>query len=124
MSLGLRPIQPGYKTWLIEPQPGDLSWAEGRVSTPYGPIAVRWQKSPRGLRLELNVPNGTGGNVGLPTFSNADSVTDNDRPVKKSGKMPAAASESEDSSGARPGYTYLADLGPGVHVIQIAGSGR
>ena len=119
--LGVRPIQPGYKTWLIEPQPGDLSWAEGRVPTPYGPIAVRWQKSPRGLRLELNVPNGTSGSVGLPTSSNADSVTDNDQPVKKSGKMTAAASESEDSSGARPGYAYLADLGPGVHVIQITG---
>jgi alpha-L-rhamnosidase len=105
-------------------QPGDLSWAEGRVPTPYGPIAVRWQKSPQGLRLEINVPNGTSGSVGLPTSSNADSVTDNDRPVKKSGKMAAAASESEDSSGARPGYAYLADLGPGVHVIQITGSGR
>jgi Bacterial alpha-L-rhamnosidase C-terminal domain/Cytochrome c len=53
--LGVRPVQPGYKTWLIEPQPGDLSWAEGRVPTPYGPIAVRWQKTPRGLRLEINV---------------------------------------------------------------------
>jgi alpha-L-rhamnosidase len=119
--LGVRPIQPGYKTWLIEPQPGDLSWAEGRVPTPYGPIAVRWQKTPRGLRLEINVPNGTSGSVGLPTSSNADSVTDNDRPVKKGGKMTAAASESEDSSGTRPGYGYLADLGPGVHVIQVTG---
>jgi alpha-L-rhamnosidase len=121
--LGVRPIQPGYKTWLIEPQPGDLSWAEGRVPTPYGPIAVRWQKTPRGLRLEINVPNGTSGSVGLPTSSNADSVTDNDRPVKKGEKM-TAASESEDSSGARPGYAYLADLGPGVHVIQVTGGDK
>jgi hypothetical protein len=70
--------------------------------------------------LEINVPNGTSGSVGLPTSSNADSVTDNDRPVKKGEKM-TAASESEDSSGARPGYAYLADLGPGVHVIQVTG---
>jgi alpha-L-rhamnosidase len=62
--LGVRPIQPGYKTWLIEPQPGDLSWAEGRVPTPYGPIAVRWQKTPPGLRLEINVPVGTSGTMG------------------------------------------------------------
>jgi alpha-L-rhamnosidase len=25
--LGVRPIHPGYKTWLVEPQSGDLSWA-------------------------------------------------------------------------------------------------
>jgi alpha-L-rhamnosidase len=120
MSLGLRPIQPGYKTWLIEPQPGDLSWAEGRVATPYGPIAVRWQKTPPGLRLEINVPVGTSGTIGVPTSSNTDSVIDNDRPVKKGEKM-KAASASEDSSGARPGYAYLADVGPGMHVIQVTG---
>jgi alpha-L-rhamnosidase len=85
--LGVRPIQPGYRTWLIEPQTGDLAWAEGKVPTPYGPIAVRWQKTPHGLLLEINVPNGTSGSVGLPTSSNADSVTDNGKPVQKGEKM-------------------------------------
>jgi len=91
----------------------------GRVPTPYGPIAVRWQKTPRGLRLELDVPNGTSGTVGLPTSSNAASICDNDRPVKKGGKMTLAASEPEDSSGARPGYIYLENLAPGTHVVQV-----
>jgi alpha-L-rhamnosidase len=119
--LGVRPIQPGYKTWSIEPQPGDLSWAEGRVPTPYGPIAVAWQKTSQGFRLEIDVPAGTNGTVGVPTSSSTDAVTDNGRPVQKDEKMTAAASESEGSSGARPGYAYLADLGPGVHVIQVTG---
>jgi alpha-L-rhamnosidase len=44
--LGVRPVSPGYKTWLIEPQPGDLTWAKGRVPTPYGPIKVKWEKTP------------------------------------------------------------------------------
>jgi hypothetical protein len=26
-----------------------------------GPITVRWQKSPQGLQLEINLPNGTSG---------------------------------------------------------------
>ena len=91
------------------------------MPTPYGPISVRWQKSPGGLSLEINVPNGTSGSVGFPTSSNAYSVTDNDRPVKQSEKM-TAASASEDSAGARPGYAYLADLGPGMHVIQVTGN--
>jgi alpha-L-rhamnosidase len=116
--LGVRPVEAGYKTWLIEPQTGNLSWAEGTVPTPYGPIEVKWRKTSNGLSLEIDVPAGTSGTVGVPTSSNADSVTANDRPVKKAEKI-TPASESEDSSGARPGYAYLADLGPGVHVIQV-----
>ena len=116
--LGVRPIQPGYKAWLIEPQPGDLTWAEGRVPTPYGPIKVKWKKTPQGLCLEIEVPNGTTGSVGLPKLSNADSLTDNGRPAQKLEKL-GAASEPEDSSGARPGYIYLENLAPGTHVVQV-----
>jgi alpha-L-rhamnosidase len=118
--LGVRPVSTGYKTWLIEPQPGDLTWANGRVPTPYGPIKVKWEKTSRGLRLEIEVPNGTSGSVGLPTSSNADSVTDNGQLVEKGERM-TAASASDDSAGALPDYTYLADLGPGVHVLQVTG---
>jgi alpha-L-rhamnosidase len=116
--LGVRPVSPGYKTWLIEPQPGDLTWAKGRVSTPYGPIKVKWEKTHRGLRLEIEVPSGTSGSVGLPTSSNADSLTDNGRPVRKLRKI-APTSASDDISGARSGYAYLADIGAGAHVIQV-----
>jgi alpha-L-rhamnosidase len=110
--LGVRPVEPGYRTWLIEPQPGDLTWAEGKVPTPYGPIVVRWQKIPQGLRLEINVPNDTRGSVGMPTSSKAISVTDDGQPVQKGVTM-TVASVSDNTSGARPGYTYLADIGPG-----------
>jgi alpha-L-rhamnosidase len=67
--LGVRPLKPGFKTWLVEPQAGDLSWAEGRVPTPYGPISVRWDKNANGLVLKLFVPTGTSGTVGLPASS-------------------------------------------------------
>lgn len=36
--LGVRPVEPGYKTWLIEPQIGDLTWATGTAPTPYAEI--------------------------------------------------------------------------------------
>jgi hypothetical protein len=79
---------------------------------------IKWEKTPRGLRLEIDVPNGTSGSVGLPTSSNADSLTDNGRPVRKLEKL-GAASASDDISGARPGYIYLENLGPGTHVVQV-----
>jgi hypothetical protein len=52
--------------------------------------------------------------------SNADSLTDKDRPVRTLEKL-EAASASDDISGARPGYIYLENLGPGTHVVQITG---
>jgi hypothetical protein len=73
---------PGYPTWLVEPQSANLGWAAGTVPTPYGPIAVSWwQTMSRGLRLELWVPAGTRGNVGLLLSGANASLSDNGRSV-------------------------------------------
>ena len=70
--------------------------------------------------MEIDVPAGTSGIVGMPTSSSTDAVTDNGRPIQKVEKM-TTASASDDSAGARPGYVYFANLGPGAHVIQVTG---
>jgi hypothetical protein len=38
--LGVRPTQPGYAAYVVEPQLGGLKWIEGKVPTPQGDIAV------------------------------------------------------------------------------------
>jgi alpha-L-rhamnosidase len=111
--LGVRPVTPGYKTWLVEPQPGDLAWAAGTVPTPYGPIAVAWQKASGGLRLEVWVPPGTRGTVGVPVSGANASLSDNGRTVTGV----SAANE----PGGRSAYLYLKNLQPGVHAIQVTG---
>jgi alpha-L-rhamnosidase len=108
--LGGRPIQPGYKTWLVEPQPGDLSWATGTVPTPYGPIAVGWRKNGNSFEVTISVPRGTSGTVGIPSASGAVSVTDNGHVIK-------SISASNVSNG-RAGYVYVQNLQPGEHVIR------
>lgn len=40
-TLGVTPAEPGYTVARIAPRLGDLEWAEGRVPTPVGLIAVR-----------------------------------------------------------------------------------
>jgi len=72
--LGVRPVSPGYKTWLVEPQPGDLIWAKGRVPTPHGPIQVRWEKEGNEFVLLLEVPDGTLGTVGVPVSGSPDTL--------------------------------------------------
>lgn len=111
--LGVRPVKPGYRTWLIEPQTGDLTWAEGTVPTPFGPIAVFWQMTPRGLALQISVPPGTSGAVGVPVSGTNSVLTDNGRKV--------AGVSAANEAGGRTGYIYLENLQPGLHVVQVAG---
>jgi alpha-L-rhamnosidase len=108
----VRPVTAGYEAWLIEPQPGDLSWANGRVPTPYGPIEVEWEKQGNSFVLEFSVPNGTSGTVGVPFSKNTDSVMLNDRNVK----VEAATLSSQGDAG-RPGYGYVRGLAPGTYRI-------
>jgi hypothetical protein len=38
--LGVKPTQPGYAAYVVEPSLGGLKWIEGKVPTPHGDIAV------------------------------------------------------------------------------------
>ncbi len=50
--LGIRPLEPGFRTFCIDPSPGDLAWARGSVATPYGPIHASWKRNDQG-KLEI-----------------------------------------------------------------------
>jgi len=60
--LGVQPTGVGYSTWQVKPQPGNLSWSEGKVPTPGGAITVKWaQNTGTGMfHLEVNATEGTG----------------------------------------------------------------
>jgi hypothetical protein len=38
--LGVKPLTPGYKTYVVEPSLAGLKWIKGRVPTPQGNIEV------------------------------------------------------------------------------------
>lgn len=116
--LGVRPVKPGYRTWLIEPQTGDLSWAEGTVPTPFGPIQVEWRRTAQGMHLEINVPEGTSGTVGVPAQGASYLLTVNGKPLKGA---KAAAVSSSDQAGSRSGYVYVSGLNPGANQIVVTG---
>ena len=64
--LGVTPVAPGFAEWRLEPHPGDLRWAQGRVPTPHGAIRVRWMQHRGRLAVHVAVPRGTRGTVVLP----------------------------------------------------------
>jgi alpha-L-rhamnosidase len=61
--LGVRPLEPGFKRALIAPQLCDLTWAEGQVPTPHGPIAVRVEKAENGVIVQVKLPEGVAAEV-------------------------------------------------------------
>lgn len=64
--LGLRLTSPIGLSWLIAPQFGNLSSAEGGFMTSLGRFRVHWEKSPDEYTLRFFVPEGTRGNLTLP----------------------------------------------------------
>ena len=55
--LGFKPLSPGCKKLLIDPQLGDLNWAEGSLPTPYGVVTVSHKKTEDGgIETEVQAP--------------------------------------------------------------------
>jgi len=63
--LGVQPAEPGFASVVIEPQLGDLKWAEGTVPTPKGLIRLRWDRGPA-MSGSVTLPAGMHGEVKLP----------------------------------------------------------
>ena len=108
--LGVRPLTPGFTTWLVEPQAGDLSWAEGNVPTPHGSIAARWTLRSTGLVMRLQVPPGTRGYAGVPVGASGVRI-EVDGQVAIPAPLPSGAS--------RRGYAYVGPLVGGQHSIAV-----
>ena len=54
--LGVSPGEPGFATVRIAPLPGDLTWARGRVPTPYGPVHCHWRRGDGQMTLSVQLP--------------------------------------------------------------------
>ena len=87
---GIRPDPkaPGFKRIIIAPKPaGDLTWAEGRIKSLYGPIHVRWEKQAGQFSLNLTIPANTSAEVSVPTFGkSAVTLREGDTPLLQAGK--------------------------------------
>ncbi|GAB3692095.1 alpha-L-rhamnosidase C-terminal domain-containing protein [Nocardiopsis oceani] len=58
--LGVRPTAPGYRRWRVAPQVADLAWSQGRVPTPGGSLAVRWERDEDSFTLTVEPSEGEG----------------------------------------------------------------
>src|SRR5262249_14776778 len=66
--LGVLPTSPGFATWTVRPHPGSVTWAQGQVPTPHGPLTADWRNDESGrFTLTVSGPRGTRGSVAVPT---------------------------------------------------------
>ena len=68
--VGIEPLEAGYQKFQVKPLVGgNLSWASGEVSTPYGLIFANWELEDQKFRIDLIVPVGTTCELALPDHS-------------------------------------------------------
>ena len=56
---GIEALEPGYKTFTVNPQMGDLTWLETGFDTVYGRIEVSLRRKGRRIEATVLVPEGT-----------------------------------------------------------------
>lgn len=78
-GLNLDPEVPAFKRFIVRPHPvGDLRWVRARHESPYGPIAVSWNRDGAEFSLHVTVPPSTTAVVYVPAKS-ADAVREGGR---------------------------------------------
>ncbi|MDD4604646.1 MAG: family 78 glycoside hydrolase catalytic domain [Bacteroidales bacterium] len=65
--LGVEPVSEGWEKFSVRPNPCDLKWARGTVSTPSGAIRVEWKIDDQGVfDLHILVPENTSAEIAIP----------------------------------------------------------
>jgi alpha-L-rhamnosidase len=71
--LGAQASTPGWAMAQIQPHPGNLSSAQGRIPTPRGTITVHWARA-KTFHLALSLPPGMTARVKLPAIAGSTEV--------------------------------------------------
>lgn len=54
--LGVHPLAPGFREFLIRPYPDRFFAVDGSIPTPHGPVEISWTRRPNGLLLTASGP--------------------------------------------------------------------
>ena len=101
--LGVRPLEPGFRKALIQPQPASLKNVKGVVPTIRGPITVIIRNEGRRFALGVELPANTTAKVGVPRIGKSSTT------VLLDGEPVAADAEGE--------TLYIDNVGAGQHMI-------
>jgi hypothetical protein len=111
--LGVRPVSPGFREWEVEPQVGDLRFAQGQVPTPYGSIVSRWKRGQdhRSFVFTVSAPTDTRGTVAVPLLGGTRAIWMDGRLVWHDGQAGAGI-----SAAVQSGYLRVRNVS-GTHTF-------
>jgi hypothetical protein len=75
--LGVRPLEPGFSTFAVVPQTGELNFARGVFPTVKGDIGVDWSKSAGSFTMTIKSPAQTRMEVDVPVDGSARVTVNN-----------------------------------------------
>ncbi len=78
--IGARPLAPGWSQALIQPHPGILESAEGKIPTPRGSIQVKWSNQ-HTFKISLKLPPSMTAKLDLPAAATSKGVYANDKAI-------------------------------------------
>jgi len=108
--LGVTPTQPGFTRFAVRPHPLDLTWAQGAVPTPAGPVLASYDvgdRRPGVFSMDVTVPPATKADVSVPLLGARRTIT-------VDGAQPAPTSQDDY-------YATFTGLAPGTHHFEYAG---
>ncbi len=114
-TLGIKPLEPGFKTFQIIPHLGTgLDWVEGSSPTPHGQIAVYFNIS-TGISEFTIPPSTTAKTISIPLAENTiQSIYLNKKRVWQEGK-----SQNKGDFNIQGGYFHLNNVKPGKYHCKV-----
>lgn len=105
--VGVRPTEPGFGRFAVQPRPGDLKSFRARVPSIRGAIEVAYERSEKSYTIEVTVPGNTTANVGLPQIGRQQP-----RQFSYNGRIVDAT--------VRGCHSWIGNIPPGKHVFEAS----
>ncbi len=122
---GIQPLTPGYGTFRVMPQPGDLQKASITVPTVKGSIATSFEQDDKGqMKLSVTVPGNTKATVHVPLADDAaeDFVPAHDKGVSYEGRTTLPGGEFATFAVGAGSWTFGPGAQPDAPTGTIEGS--
>ena len=102
--MGIQPLTPGFESFQIKPQLGNLTFAKLKTPTIKGAILVKYIKNKLADQLEIEIPGATTATIYMPFSNEKSNLFLNGKPV--------AADKEE-------GFFILKNIHSGKHIITV-----
>ncbi|MET9773939.1 discoidin domain-containing protein [Streptomyces sp. NPDC006367] len=122
-AAGIRPTEPGWRTYEVIPQTGTLTKIDAVTPTGRGDIRFGIVRDGTRVTLTLTSPGGTTARVGVPTYGSARPVVRANGTTVFTGGAPAGGVGGLRYDGKDAAYLYFV-VGPGRWTFTATGVGR